>query len=106
MNVDLIEEIRKRKMMTQANLAQSIDFTVTGYQKILKTGDIKVSTLEKICEVFAVDISVFFDKKSLVSEPIARYGITQKDGKTVIHLEPKDRVCVQLDRLTVEIVHE
>lgn len=60
MNTSFIEAIRKRKELTQAVFAKSIDMTVTGYQKMIKNGDVKVSTLEKICNEYGVQITTFF----------------------------------------------
>lgn len=95
MDTDLIENLRKRKKLTQAEFAKMIDFTVTGYQKMIANKDIKVSSLEKICEVFSVNISTFFVKHyqqnalSLVHEEAEVYGeINYKDKyhETIIKL--------------------
>jgi len=79
MDTDLIENLRKRKKLTQQEFAEAIDFTVTGYQKMIKAGDLKVSVLEKICEVFTVNISTFFGLKNhsilnIVHEEAEVYG--------------------------------
>ncbi len=62
MKFELIESIRKKKGLTQAELAKMIDFSTTGYQKMIYVGDIKVTVLEKIAQILGIDIMVFFNK--------------------------------------------
>lgn len=100
MNIDRVEDIRKRKLFTQSELAESIGFTATGYQKMIKAGDLKVSTLEKICAVLGVEISVFFTEKSLVSEPKPNY---EKPKVTRIEIEPTDKITIDMRQKTLEI---
>jgi transcriptional regulator with XRE-family HTH domain len=64
MKFDLIESIRKKKGFTQAELAKMIDFSTTGYQKMIYVGDIKVTVLEKIAQILGIDIMVFFNKST------------------------------------------
>lgn len=92
MDIALIDDLRKRKKLTQAQFAEMIDFTTTGYQKMLANGDVKVSTLEKICEVFNVDILTFFGKTnkpalSIVAEESEVYGVTNYKEKYFETLE-------------------
>jgi transcriptional regulator with XRE-family HTH domain len=64
MRIELLESIRKKKGLTQAELARMINFSTTGYQKMVNIGDIKVSVLEQIAKIFGVDIMVFFSKET------------------------------------------
>ncbi len=61
MNIELIESIRKKKGLTQAQMAKSIGYSTAGYQKMIYTNDIKVSVLEKITKLFGLEIQVFFN---------------------------------------------
>jgi transcriptional regulator with XRE-family HTH domain len=62
MRIELIESIRKKKGFTQAQMAKMINFSTTGYQKMIYVGDVKVSVLEQIAKIFGVDITIFFGK--------------------------------------------
>jgi transcriptional regulator with XRE-family HTH domain len=64
MRLELLENIRKKKGFTQAELARKINFSTTGYQKMIDNGDIKASVLENICKILNVDILIFFDKET------------------------------------------
>jgi transcriptional regulator with XRE-family HTH domain len=64
MRLELLENIRKKKGFTQAELARMINFSTTGYQKMIDNGDIKASVLESICKILNVDILIFFDKET------------------------------------------
>lgn len=80
MDFGLIENLRKRKKLTQKEFAVKIGFTVTGYQKMINAGDTKVSTIERICSEFNVDILTFFgqysakNNLSVVAEESEIYG--------------------------------
>lgn len=79
MKIDLIEQIRIRRGLTQAEFAESIAYTVTGYKKMIRNGDVKVSVLEKIAEVYDVNILTFFGTKGhkkvgAVAEEAAPYS--------------------------------
>jgi transcriptional regulator with XRE-family HTH domain len=74
---EVIEQLRKRKGLTQEEFAQSIDFTTNGYQKLIRSGDPKASVLEKISAVYGVNISFFFghtNDGAMLNEPQAEYG--------------------------------
>ncbi len=62
MNIELIESVRKKKGLTQVELAKMIGYSTAGYQKMISTNDVKVSVLEKIAKIFSLDIQVFFKK--------------------------------------------
>lgn len=100
MEIERVEEIRKRKLFTQSELAKSIGITTTGYQKMIKSGDLKVSTLENICAVLGVNISAFFTEKSLVAEPVSVY---QKGKITRMQLNPTDKITIDLRQKVLEI---
>jgi transcriptional regulator with XRE-family HTH domain len=82
MRLELLENIRKKKGFTQAELARMINFSTTGYQKMIDNGDIKASVLESICKILNVDILIFFDKETNKS-----YKVT--DAETYLS-EPKE----------------
>jgi transcriptional regulator with XRE-family HTH domain len=82
MRLELLENIRKKKGFTQAELARMINFSTTGYQKMIDNGDIKASVLESICKILNVDILIFFDKETNKS-----YKIT--DAESYLS-EPKE----------------
>jgi len=98
--IERLEEIRKRKLFTQSELAKSIGITTTGYQKMLKSGDLKVSTLENICAALGVNISSFFTEKSLVSEPNVGY---EKSKTTRLQLDPSDKITIDMRLRVLEI---
>ncbi len=64
MKFELIESIRKKKGFTQAELAKMINFSTTGYQKMIYVGDIKVTVLEKLAQILDIDVMVFFNKST------------------------------------------
>jgi transcriptional regulator with XRE-family HTH domain len=75
MRLELLENIRKKKGFTQAELARKINFSTTGYQKMIDNGDIKASVLESICKILNVDILIFFDKETNKS-----YKVTETES--------------------------
>jgi transcriptional regulator with XRE-family HTH domain len=75
MRLELLENIRKKKGFTQAELARMINFSTTGYQKMIDNGDIKASVLESICKILNVDILIFFDKETNKS-----YKVTEAES--------------------------
>lgn len=60
-----IEELRKIKKISQIELAEKIDITITGYQKNIYRDDMKLSVLKKIADVFEVNILTFFTDTNL-----------------------------------------
>lgn len=76
MNLQKLEELRKRKGLLQRDFAESFGFTATGYQKMLRTNEIKLSVFEKICQTYNVSPLIFFDTNvtSAVAEPSESYA--------------------------------
>lgn len=93
MDTQLIEAIRKRKEITQVVFAESIDMTVTGYQKMIRNGDIKVSTLEKIAEKYGIQMSTFFGTPTKVNNM----------ENVIFELESSDILKINLKNQTLEI---
>ncbi len=82
MDISTIESLRKNRGLTQRELADSIGVTVQGYQKMIDTNDVKVSTLIKICKSLNLDITTFFGSKNIVAEPLELYS---KKGKKLTY---------------------
>ena len=94
MNIKLIEDLRKRKDLTQAEFAKKIGVSTFGYQKMIQVEDIKVSTLEKICEVFSVNISTFFGNETIKS----------LNANVVFELESTDTLKIDMKNKRLEIL--
>jgi len=60
MNIKLLKEIQS-KQISQRDLASKIGMTQSGLSQALASGDLKVSTLEKIAEVLDVPVTCFFE---------------------------------------------
>jgi transcriptional regulator with XRE-family HTH domain len=101
MDIELIENLRKIKKMTQKEFAEMIDFTVTGYQKMIKTRDIKVSSLERICEVFNVNILTFFGTENVLKDQSNIYG---KGVNVHLQLDESDILKIDLKNKRLEII--
>jgi len=60
LNVSKIKNLLKGKKITIDELALQVGYTRSGLNKSLNSGDLKVSTLEKIAKVLDVPVSSFF----------------------------------------------
>ena len=63
MNINKINELCSKRGITLLQLSKKIGMSNSFYTT-LKTGSLKVETLEKIAEVLEVPITVFFDSSS------------------------------------------
>lgn len=83
MDLQKIEAFRKRKDLTQEEFAKSLGVTATGYQKMIRNNDMKLSFFEKICITYQVSPMLFFDAETptsvtMVSEPKGQYDTKLK----------------------------
>lgn len=56
----LLRELRDRSPLTQEAVAERIDVSLRGYQKMEQTGGVSFSNLEKLADLFGVDVDYFF----------------------------------------------
>lgn len=56
-----IEVLKKQHKCSNLEIAQYCEMSRGGYETMLKNGDMKISTLQKIAEFFKVPISYFFN---------------------------------------------
>lgn len=81
MNIfDKIERILKQRQITTRALISAIGITPPGYYGMVKSGEIKLSTLENICTYLRIDIKELLTTElsevnnlSIVSEPQTAY---------------------------------
>lgn len=64
MNTSKIEELRKLKKFTQDKLALDVGISKQTFLNLMKSGDFRISHLERIAELFKVDICIFFKNES------------------------------------------
>jgi DNA-binding Xre family transcriptional regulator len=64
-NLLIIRDLSSDKKITLRDLANSINISEDGLQKIIKNGRTNTDTLEKIAEVLNVPVGVFFDETPL-----------------------------------------
>ncbi len=96
MDTVTIENLRKRREITQKDLSERVGMTTTGYQKMIRTGDVKVSVLEKLAQALGVDIQTFFGVQS-GSVQIATTNV-------VLQLESTDVLMIDLKNKKLEII--
>jgi transcriptional regulator with XRE-family HTH domain len=77
-NYNIIREICKEKGVTLKQLAESINFSETGLQKIIKGESTKVKTLEDIARALSIPIALFFQE-----DPNDRIYFTEEDFKRI-----------------------
>jgi transcriptional regulator with XRE-family HTH domain len=87
MNTILIESIRKKRGFTQAQLAKKLNFSTTGYQKMIERGDIRISDLLNLCRLLNIEMGLILDKenrhiKSVDEIPVVRETQTMHSGRT------------------------
>ena len=61
MNTNKLEKIRTLKKITIDELVSQIGITKNTYFNLRKSGDFRISHLEKIAQIFNVNICVFFN---------------------------------------------
>ena len=66
--INKIEFLQNQKKVTQQELADGINITRSGLQKMLQSADMKVSTLQAIADFFKVPITYFFEENSSSTE--------------------------------------
>lgn len=59
-----ISDLMKEKSITQKEISEKINMSITGFQKALNNNDFKTSVLIKIADVLGVPIGYFFDNES------------------------------------------
>lgn len=77
-NYSLIKELCKEKGVTLKQLANTINLSETGLQKIIKGATTKVKTLEDIAAALGVPVSEFFK-----SDPNAKIYFDKSDRKQI-----------------------
>lgn len=63
MNYSRIKRIAEQKKISLKDLCRNIHISEPGFYKMLNKNEMKISTLEKICQVLNVPISIFFDEE-------------------------------------------
>jgi len=67
-------------------LAKCVDMTESGFYKMIRVNDMKVSTLEKISETLRLPITAFFDgvEKSAVNELVEELKRRDENNRNTI----------------------
>ena len=75
-----IDRIISKRNITARQLINAIGMSVAGYYKMVKSGDVKLSTLENICTYLKIDIKELLSSEiseinnlNQVSEPQSEY---------------------------------
>ena len=61
-NLSIIRELCKRKKIPLKELAELLDISEHGLQRILRSNSTKIDTLERIAEILKVPINIFFQE--------------------------------------------
>lgn len=69
-----LRELRVRSPYTQEKVAELIDVSLRGYQKMEQSGGIKYENLEQLAELFHVDVDYFFQSEE---QPVAADRLDQ-----------------------------
>jgi len=103
-----IKKVIKNQNLTLSEVSTKIGFTETGFYKMLKNGDFKISTLQKIAEVLGLPVSYFFSE-STESEHLGSIIRTivpnnQIDSKEIEYLKRENTHLKQLLKAKEEII--
>ena len=75
---DTIKEAAKKKAMSINSLAEQMNMTNQGLYKAFRDKTLKISQIERICEILEIHISDIFPKKientNIAGEKIVSYG--------------------------------
>ncbi len=94
---DRLEKIRKEKNVTQYKMSEILKITPKTYQNLLKTGEFRVSHLEKIAEYFKIPIIELFggsESQNVVElkEKITGLEIALDSFETVEALKKREKI--------------
>ncbi|NSW46551.1 MAG: helix-turn-helix transcriptional regulator [Bacteroidales bacterium] len=97
MNFTIIERVRERKNISIKELCSRVGISYSGYQRIKKTNEANITTIEKICRILDIDISELWKNENnlQVSEPVEYYRNKVKEEISFTIIDIKNR----LDRL-------
>jgi len=105
MNYSSIQLLRVKNNLSERKLAQMVGMSASGFNNAMNRGTMTISVLEKLCELFEVPASYFFeDEKNPVSERSPNYGkkcqsCISKDGKIELltkMIKEKEEIIKQL----------
>lgn len=108
LNINKIRMLGKRMNLTQDALVKKIGITKSTYHNLLKSGDFRISHLEKMAEIFEVDICEFFKnddnnysiktKGSTVNEDSVDYGKNEKIASLEKEIELQEEIIKLLKK--------
>lgn len=114
-NLLIIKDLADRQNISLKDLAEELDMTPDGLQKMMKRNSTKTETLEKIAGILGVQAGIFFDGYNSANQLINGDGntasifgnITAEDmankDKEIIHLKAllseKERIIEEKERL-------
>lgn len=114
-NLLIIKDLADRQNISLKDLAEELDMTPDGLQKMMKRNSTKTETLEKIAGILGVQTGIFFDGYNSANQLINGDGntasifgnITAEDmankDKEIIHLKAllseKERIIEEKERL-------
>jgi len=101
--INKIEELRKNNRYSYEQLSEKIGMTKMGLHGALKNGDIKLSILIKISEIFQVPITYFFDESTETNENMNNItigGNNVNNNKVII---AKKHTDAEIEKLRIEI---
>lgn len=114
-NLLIIKDLADRQNISLKDLAEELNMTPDGLQKMMKRNSTKTETLEKIAGILGVQAGIFFDGYNSANQLINGDGntasifgnITAEDmvnkDKEIIHLKAllseKERIIEEKERL-------
>ena len=70
--INKIEALKKQRKVSNTDLAEKTDMSRGGFELMLKSGDMKISTLKAIADFFNVPITYFFEDNKEVESSSER----------------------------------
>lgn len=65
-----LKKALKAKGMTQGKLCEEIGMSMDGFKRMVDADNIKVKTLEQICDVLGVTLNYFLEIEPVKAEPV------------------------------------
>lgn len=105
-----ITYIRKIKKITEKELSNGINMSMTGFRQAMANNDFKVSTLQKIADYLKVDLKYFidnnineisFNKDNVLQEPYSSSSKPEPISQNDLLIKQKDDIISDL-KYTIE----
>jgi len=105
LDFNIIEELRK-PLMTQQEFCDKLKMSTVGYQRMIRRGDMKLSTLYRIADVLNIDVGYFFSSKEKelkyvqneVLDPKQTYGIKNENEILKDRIKDLEKIISLLEK--------